>query len=121
MAHAPVVDGKERYVFWVAPHTALSGDNVHGKVWRPGRAKASTACGALLAVLVHSDPLQRAAPPRQVAGQVRRLEGVGRVVQILRALQRQLRRGVLGRLERCADPSRSADSNAGECDRPFRR
>ena len=51
MAHAPVVDGKERYVFWVAPHTALSGDNVHGKVWRPGRAKASTACGALLAVL----------------------------------------------------------------------
>lgn len=51
MAHAPVVDGKERYVFWVAPHTALSGDNVHGKVWRPGRSKASSACGALLAVL----------------------------------------------------------------------
>jgi hypothetical protein len=51
MAHAPVVDGKERYVFWVAPHTALSGDNVHGKVWRPGRKKASSACGALLAVL----------------------------------------------------------------------
>jgi len=51
MAHAPVVNGKERYVFWVAPHTALSGDNVHGKVWRPGRSKASSACGALLAVL----------------------------------------------------------------------
>jgi hypothetical protein len=50
MAHAPVVDGKERYVFWVAPHTALSGDNVHGKVWRPGRSHESHACGALLAV-----------------------------------------------------------------------
>ena len=50
MAHAPVVDGKERYVFWVAPHTALSGDNVHGKVWRPGRSQESHACGALLAV-----------------------------------------------------------------------
>jgi hypothetical protein len=51
MAHAPVVDGKERYVFWVAPHIAFSGNNEVGKVWRPGRAKASTACGALLAVL----------------------------------------------------------------------
>jgi len=51
MAHAPVVDGKERYVFWVAPHIAFSGDNEVGKVWRPGREKASTACGALLAVL----------------------------------------------------------------------
>lgn len=51
MAHAPVVDGKERYVFWVAPHIAYSGDNEVGKVWRPGRAKASTACGALLALL----------------------------------------------------------------------
>jgi hypothetical protein len=51
MAHAPVVDGKERYVFWVAPHIALSGNNEVGKVWRPGREKPSTACGALLAVL----------------------------------------------------------------------
>ena len=51
MSHAPVVDGKERYVFWVAPHIAMSGTNEVGKVWRPGRDKSSTACGALLAVL----------------------------------------------------------------------
>jgi hypothetical protein len=51
MAHAPVVDGKERYVFWVGPHIAISGKNEMGKVWRPGREKQSTACGALLAVL----------------------------------------------------------------------
>jgi len=52
MAHSPVdANGMERYVFWVAPHTALSGDNTIGKVMRPGRAKPSTACGALLAVL----------------------------------------------------------------------
>ena len=52
MAHAPVgPDGKERYVFWVASHMALSGANEAGEVWRPGRDKPSHACGALLAVL----------------------------------------------------------------------
>jgi len=51
MAHSPIDDGKERYVFWVAPHMALSGDNEEGKCFRVGRPAASTACGALLAVL----------------------------------------------------------------------
>lgn len=52
MAHAPTgKDGKERYIFWVMPHMALSGENEPGEVWRPGRNKPSHACGALLAVL----------------------------------------------------------------------
>mmetsp|Transcript_18116 Transcript_18116/g.35372 ORF Transcript_18116/g.35372 Transcript_18116/m.35372 type:complete len:544 (+) Transcript_18116:142-1773(+) len=51
MAHAPVVDGKERYVFWVAPHIALSADGQVGKCFRAGREGASSACGALLGVL----------------------------------------------------------------------
>uniref|UniRef100_A0A6U2HGA8 Limiting CO2-inducible protein B/C beta carbonyic anhydrase domain-containing protein n=1 Tax=Hemiselmis andersenii TaxID=464988 RepID=A0A6U2HGA8_HEMAN len=51
MAHAPVVNGKERYVFWVAPHIALSADGQVGKCFRPHRRDASSACGALLGVL----------------------------------------------------------------------
>jgi len=51
MAHAPMVDGKERYIFWVAPHMALPIHGETGVVYRPGREKPSTACGALLAIL----------------------------------------------------------------------
>lgn len=50
MAHAPVIDGKERYIFWVCPHVALSLEGKVGKVYRQGRDHASSACGALLAV-----------------------------------------------------------------------
>jgi len=50
MAHAPVVDGKERYVFWVAPHIALDAEGSVGKCMRHGREHPSSACGALLAV-----------------------------------------------------------------------
>jgi len=52
MTHAPSSnrDSKERYVFWVAPHMAFSGENAPGEVWRPGQEKISHACGALLAV-----------------------------------------------------------------------
>mmetsp|Transcript_2760 Transcript_2760/g.4487 ORF Transcript_2760/g.4487 Transcript_2760/m.4487 type:complete len:524 (-) Transcript_2760:240-1811(-) len=51
MAHSPIVDGKERYVIWVAPHVAIPQDGDDGKVYRSGRENASTACGALLALL----------------------------------------------------------------------
>jgi hypothetical protein len=51
MSHSPLVNGKERYVFWVAPHIALSPQNEIGKCWRPGRTSVSSACGALLALL----------------------------------------------------------------------
>jgi len=50
MAHAPVAHGKERYIFWVAPHIAVSLSGGIGKVWRTGRMKQSSACGALMAV-----------------------------------------------------------------------
>jgi hypothetical protein len=50
MAHAPVVDGTERYVFWVAPHIGLTLEGEVGKVFRPGREAASSACGAMIAV-----------------------------------------------------------------------
>jgi pyruvate/2-oxoglutarate dehydrogenase complex dihydrolipoamide dehydrogenase (E3) component len=51
MAHAPVdADGKERYVFWVAPHIAYGIQHIAGKVFRPGREGPSSACGALIAL-----------------------------------------------------------------------
>jgi hypothetical protein len=38
MAHAPMgPDGKERYVFWVAPHIAFSGDNEVFATWSSTR------------------------------------------------------------------------------------
>jgi len=50
MAHAPIVDGKERYVFWAAPHIAYGIQHIAGKVFRPGRDGPSSACGALIAL-----------------------------------------------------------------------
>jgi hypothetical protein len=45
-----LVDGTERYVFWVAPHIDLTLEGEVGKVFRPGREAASSACGAMIAV-----------------------------------------------------------------------
>ena len=51
MAHAPVdADGKERYVFWVAPHIAYGIQHIAGKVFRPGHEGPSSACGTLIAL-----------------------------------------------------------------------
>ena len=51
MAHAPIdQNGKERYVFWAAPHIAYGVQHVAGRVYRPGRDGPSSACGALLAL-----------------------------------------------------------------------
>jgi len=58
MAHAPVVDGQERYVFWVAPHIAVSLEGIVGKIFRFGMDHPSSACGALLAVLNEVKSLQ---------------------------------------------------------------
>eukprot|EP00961_Rhodomonas_salina_P002487 34661-Rhodomonas_salina.1 len=74
MAHAPMVDGKEKYIFWVAPHIALPIHGETGTVYRPGREKPSTACGALLAVLgemkankinMHLDPSDLVSQPNR--------------------------------------------------------
>jgi hypothetical protein len=47
-AHSPIVDGKERYVFWVGPHIAFGTAGGVGEIFRPGREKISSACGALI-------------------------------------------------------------------------
>ena len=47
MHHAPIVDGKERYVFYALPHIAINEEGRIGICKREGRAGESTACGAL--------------------------------------------------------------------------
>ena len=49
MHHAPIVDGKERYVFYAMPHIAINEEGKIGVCRREGRAGESTACGALFA------------------------------------------------------------------------
>jgi hypothetical protein len=46
MHHAPKVDGKERYVFYIVPHIAINEDGKTGFCQRKG-IKESSACGAL--------------------------------------------------------------------------
>ncbi len=50
-AHAPVVDGRERYVYVVMPHIGIDELGVLGKCLRDGRHGTSAACGALTAML----------------------------------------------------------------------
>ncbi len=47
MHHSPVVNGKERYVFYAMPHIAIGSDGQLGVCKRKGRKEASNACGAL--------------------------------------------------------------------------
>ncbi|MEM7127249.1 MAG: hypothetical protein AAF702_13035 [Chloroflexota bacterium] len=47
--HAPIEDGRERYVYYVLPHIAIDGSGKSGACYRPGRTEPSTACGALIA------------------------------------------------------------------------
>ena len=51
MHHAPRVDGKERYVYYVIPHIAIDSDGKVGACMRRGRNEKSSACGALNAFL----------------------------------------------------------------------
>ena len=50
-SHAPVIDGLERYVFIAMPHIAISEEGEVGIVYRDGREKKSSACGALKAII----------------------------------------------------------------------
>lgn len=50
-AHSPIVDGKERYVYFVMTHIAFGTDGQIGLVARDGRDSDSSACGALCALL----------------------------------------------------------------------
>ncbi len=47
MHHAPRTGGKERYVFYVIPHTAVNEDGKSGFCKRRGIKEESSACGAL--------------------------------------------------------------------------
>lgn len=47
MHHAPVVENRERYVFYALPHIAIGAEGQIGVCKRTGRAGDSTACGAL--------------------------------------------------------------------------
>jgi hypothetical protein len=48
--HAPVDEGgRERYVYYALPHIAIGPNGEFGVYFRPGRPKASHACGALMA------------------------------------------------------------------------
>jgi len=48
LAHAPVIDGKQRVVVYAMPHVGICEDGTVGSVNRPGQAAATTACGALV-------------------------------------------------------------------------
>ena len=43
--------GRERYVFFSFPHIGIDDSGEVGAISRPGRAKVSHACGALLKAL----------------------------------------------------------------------
>ncbi len=47
--HAPLVDGRERYVYYAMPHIGIGEGGEIGQVYRSGRPEPSGACGALLA------------------------------------------------------------------------
>ncbi|MFQ5612268.1 MAG: hypothetical protein ACE5H9_09070 [Anaerolineae bacterium] len=47
--HAPLMDGRERYVYFTMPHIAIGPQGEIGLCYRAGRAEASGACGALMA------------------------------------------------------------------------
>ncbi len=47
MHHSPVVEGKERYIFFAMSHIAICDDGRMGTCKRTGRESESIACGAL--------------------------------------------------------------------------
>jgi hypothetical protein len=49
--HAPVANGRRRFVFYAMPHIAVSEQGEIGTVYREGLREASHACGSLAAVL----------------------------------------------------------------------
>jgi len=47
--HAPIEHDRERYAYYALPHIAIDAQGEFGVYYRPGRQKASHACGALMA------------------------------------------------------------------------
>jgi len=50
-AHAPLVQGRSRYVFFLFSHIGISAAGELGVARRPGRQEPSAACGALVALM----------------------------------------------------------------------
>jgi len=50
-AHAPLVQGRSRYVFFLFSHIGVSEAGELGVTMRPGRQEPSAACGALVALM----------------------------------------------------------------------
>jgi hypothetical protein len=67
--HAPIDEhGIERYVYYALPHIAIGPHGEFGVYFRPGREKASHACGALMAFQheLESGSLQLAPDPDDI-------------------------------------------------------
>lgn len=48
--HSPIVDGRERFVFFSMPHTAIDHTGVLGQIRRRGQDVPTPVCGALVAL-----------------------------------------------------------------------
>jgi len=66
--HAPIENGRERYVFFVAPHIGIGAGGEVGVCSRIGRPGTSQACGALCAFLgeLEAGRLQLATDPGDI-------------------------------------------------------
>jgi len=117
--HAPIDEGGiERYVYYALPHIAIDAQGEFGVYYRPGRQKASHACGALMAFQheLESRSLQLAPDPDDIEQSVLKRHLLGKLrygdVPDLPSLTRTAHAVILEELERMirltVDPKRSA-------------
>jgi hypothetical protein len=116
--HAPIDErGIERYVYYALPHIAIGPDGEFGLYYRPGRQKASHACGALMAFQheLESGSLQLAPDPDDIEQSVLKRNLLRKIrygdVPNLLSLTRIAHDVILEELERMihltVDPTRS--------------
>jgi len=115
--HAPIEDGRERYVYYALPHIAIGAQGEFGIYYRPGRQKASHACGALIAFQqeLASRSLQLALDPDDIEQSVLKRHLLGKLrygdIPDLPSLTRIAHAVILEELERMirltVDPTRS--------------
>lgn len=116
--HAPIDEGgRERYVYYALPHIAIGPHGEFGVYFRPGRPKASHACGALMSFQheLESRSLQLAPDPDDIEQSVLKRHLLGKLrygdVPDLPSLTRIAHAVILEELERMiqltVDPTRS--------------
>ena len=116
--HAPIDEGGiERYVYYALPHIAIGPHGEFGVYFRPGRQKASHACGALMAFQheLESRSLKLAPDPDDIEQSVLKRHLLGKLrygdVPDLPSLTRIAHAVILEELERMiqltVDPTRS--------------